>query len=401
MTHPQSSADASVESGSHTDSKTLAGGSTARAERRIRVGVVFGGRSSEHGVSCLTAGEVIRAIDLDRYEVLPIGITRDGGWVLESDEPQRFTITERRLPQVDPQRAAVALTHEVGRRELVVHEPGAVPRTLGQVDVVLPLLHGPWGEDGTLQGLLEMAGVRYVGAGVLASAVSMDKQMMKRAFAAAGLPVLPYVVVLPREWDRDRAAVRESVASLGRPVFVKPARAGSSVGITRVEDLGDLDDAIERAREFDPKVLVEAAAVGAREIECGVLEALDGSGPEASVPGEIIIDADSGHTWYDFEAKYVDGGGTAQVPADLPSSVEELVRSQAVVAFEAVCGEGLARVDFFYLPNGSVVANEINTMPGFTPTSMFPAMWAASGVDYPALVDRLLRLALQRGTGLR
>jgi D-alanine-D-alanine ligase len=367
---------------------------------RPRVAVVFGGRSSEHGVSCVTAGEVIRAIDPGKYDVVPIGISTEGRWVLESASPDRYAITGGSLPMVDSVRAEVALASS-GSSELIVHEPDEVPRTLGEVDVVLPLLHGPWGEDGTIQGLFEMAGVRYVGAGVLASALGMDKHYMKIVFASAGLPMLPHVVVPQREWDADPAAVRESVASLGYPVFVKPARAGSSIGITRVTDTGDLDAAIKVAQEHDPKVIVEAAAIGAREIECGVLADLEGGKPQTSVPGEIVLDPSSGHTWYDFEAKYIDGGGRADVPADIPDDIAETIRASAARAFDAVGCEGLARVDFFYFPDGRVTINEINTMPGFTPTSGFPMMWAATGVDYPSLVDHLLRLALRRGTGLR
>jgi D-alanine-D-alanine ligase len=365
------------------------------------VAVVFGGRSSEHGVSCLTAGEVIAAIDPDRYDVIPIGISREGRWVLESGQPGRFALSPAGLPEVDPAGAAVALANDPTRRELVVSEPGQVPHTLGEVDVVLPLLHGPWGEDGTIQGLFELAGVRYVGAGVLASAVGMDKHYMKLVFASAGLPMLPYAVVRPREWENDPAAVRESVAALGYPVFVKPSRAGSSFGVTRAEDADALDAAVEEARRHDPKVLVEAAAIGARELECGVLQGLEGAAPEASVVGEIVLDPASGHSFYDFEAKYVDGGGRAEVPADIGEDVVGDVRRWAVTAFEAIGCEGLARVDFFLLPDGRLLVNEINTMPGFTPISMFPRAWAASGLDYPALVDRLLRLALERSTGLR
>ncbi len=362
--------------------------------------VVFGGRSSEHGVSCLTAADVLRALDPERYEVVPVGISRDGRWVLESADPQRFAISSGRLPEVDDSGAGVALrpAEEGG---LVVTEPGAVPRALGEVDVVLPLLHGPWGEDGTLQGLLEVAGVRYVGAGVLASAVGMDKEFMKLAFAARGLAQLPYVVVRAGRWETEPDAVKGEVAELGLPLFVKPARAGSSFGITRVDRLDDVPAAIEAARAHDPKVLVEAAAVGAREVECGVLGGLAGARPEASVVGEIRIDPSSGHAFYDFEAKYVDGTASLQIPADIPPDAADRVRRWAVEAFEAVDGEGLARVDFFLLPDGTVLVNELNTMPGFTPTSMFPQLWQASGLSYAALVDRLLQLALDRPLGLR
>lgn len=368
---------------------------------RTRVAVVFGGRSSEHGVSCLTAADVIAALDPERYDVVPVGIGTDGRWVLQSAEPDRLRLTDGRLPVVDPAGDEVVLRGAGSGSELVVQEAGAVPRTLGDVDVVLPLLHGPWGEDGTLQGLLELAGVRYVGAGVLASAVGMDKEFMKIAFAAAGLPQLPYAVVRPRQWAHDPAAVRESVASLGYPVFVKPARAGSSFGISRVDGPGDLDEAVERAQEHDPKVIVEAAVLGAREVECGVLEDPDGGDPAVSVLGEITLDSSSGHTFYDFEAKYVDGTAALDVPANLPPGVAERLSGWAASAFDAIGGEGLARVDFFVLDGDRAVVNEINTMPGFTPSSMFPRVWAASGLDYPALVDRLVTTALRRSTGLR
>jgi D-alanine-D-alanine ligase len=366
---------------------------------RPRVALVFGGRSSEHGVSCLTAGEVARVIDSAAYEVVPVGIATDGRWVLESFDGDRLALHDGRLPIVDAARADVVLAPDPSRRELVVGAPGDVPEVLGQVDVVFPLLHGPWGEDGTLQGLLEMAGVRYVGAGVLASAIGMDKPVLKAMLTAAGLPVLPSVVV-PAP-TRDLAGIRQAVDALGYPVFVKPARAGSSMGISRVERAADLDAAIEEARQHDPKVLVEPGVLGARELECGVLERLDGGRPEPSVVGEVSLAPGSGHAFYDFTAKYVDGTARIDVPADLPAEVSDRIRELAVRAFEAIGCEGLARVDFFLLPDGEVVINEANTMPGFTATSMFPMLWQASGVDYAALVDRLLRLALNRPTGLR
>ena len=361
---------------------------------------MFGGRSSEHSVSCVTAGSVLRAIDPDRYDVVPIGIGADGRWVLESADPERLAIgAGGTMPRVDTGRATVTLANDATSNELLVHEPSSVPRTLGEVDVVFPLLHGPWGEDGTLQGLLEMAGVRYVGAGVLASAVGMDKHYMKLVLQGHGLPVLPYVVLSPRAWKDDPMACRETVKALGYPVFVKPCRGGSSIGISKVHDPDELAEAVELAQEHDPKVLVEAAAEGAREIECGVVEGPDGP-PEASVVAEIRID--SAHEFYDFAAKYLPEEHTElDVPADVPDHVAERVRQIAVEVFEAVSCEGLARVDFFVFPDGRVVVNEINTMPGFTPSSMFPRMWAATGLDYPALVDRLIQLALRRGTGLR
>jgi D-alanine-D-alanine ligase len=362
---------------------------------RIRVAVVFGGRSSEHAISCLTAGSVIAALDPDRYEVVPVGIARDGRWVLAADQP--LGIEGGRLPEVTGDGTTLALPFDPGSG-LVVIEPGRVPRTLGEVDVVLPLLHGPYGEDGTIQGLLELAGVRYVGAGVLASAASMDKTFMKAVWQGAGLPIGPYVAVADRRWRRERKRVVDEIKELGWPVFVKPARAGSSMGISRVDVEAELEAAVEAAREHDPKVIVEAAIAG-REIECGVLEGL-GDGPaEASLPAEVRVG--EGHEYYDFEAKYLDEGLRLDIPPDLPSAVVEEVRRLAVRAFETLDCEGLARVDFFYTPDGRLLLNEINTMPGCTPASAFPKMWAATGLDYPALVDRWIRTALARPTGLR
>jgi len=368
--------------------------------RKPRVAVVFGGRSSEHAISCVTAGSVLAAIDPEQYDVVPIGIATDGRWVLESGDPERLRITgPDQLPAVDGDRATIALAPEAASTGLVVTEPSQPPRTLGDVDVVFPLLHGPWGEDGTIQGMLEMAGVRYVGAGVLASAVSMDKAYMKVVLAAAGLPLLPSVTITAADWESDQVACRERADRLGYPQFVKPARGGSSFGISKVHDATELEAAIAEAVRFDPKVLVETAAVDAREIECGVLQALDGT-PETSLPAELRVGGD--HEFYDFEAKYLPGQHTEiDIPADLPAEVTAQIRELSVRAFEAVGCEGLARVDFFVLPDGRVVVNELNTMPGFTPTSMFPRMWAATGVDYPALVDRLIKLALARDTGLR
>ena len=372
-----------------------------RETRKPRIAVVFGGRSSEHAISCVTAGSVLRAIDPDRYDVVPVGITTDGRWVLESGDPERLAITSAdKLPEVDPTRSTVALANDATSSQLVVSEPSTVPRALGEVDAVFPLLHGPWGEDGTIQGLLEMAGVRYVGAGVLASAVGMDKHYMKIIFQAQGLPVLPYAVISPRAWENDRAACHESVDSLGYPVFVKPCRGGSSIGISKVHSRGELDAAVEEARRHDPKVLVESAAEGGREVECGVIEGYGDNPPDASVVAEVSIDG--AHEFYDFAAKYLPEEHTElDVPANLPSHIAQRVQQLSVEAFEALSCEGLARVDFFVLPDERVVINEINTMPGFTPSSMFPRMWAASGLEYPALVDRLIQLALHRGTGLR
>ncbi len=364
-----------------------------------RIAVVFGGRSSEHAVSCATAASVLAVIDTDAYDVIPIGISVDGKWVLESGDADRLALTATHVPRVDGAATAVLVSNDPSSREIVVAEPGHAPRALGAVDVVFPLLHGPWGEDGTIQGLFEMAGIRYVGSGVLASAVGMDKHFMKVVLAASGLHVAPYVVIKGREWDADPAACREAVEALGYPIFVKPARGGSSLGISRVADRDGLDAAVELAREFDPKVLAESAAVGARELECGVLERLDG-GADASVVAEITGYGD--HEFYDFEAKYLgEAGVTLEVPARLRPDVIEEVQRQSVAAFDALGCEGLARVDFFLSPDGRVSINEINTMPGFTPSSMYPRMWAESGVDYAELVRRLITLAANRSTGLR
>ncbi len=354
---------------------------------RIRVAVVLGGRSTEHAVSCVSAGSVLAALDRDRYDVVPVGITPEGRWVLVPDDPALLAFSGRELPAVKDGQA-VALPGDPTVGGLVPLEDG--PAVLGRVDVVFPVLHGPWGEDGTLQGLLEMAGVPYVGSGVLASAAAMDKAVAKQLLRAAGLPVADAVVA------RRGQPVDEAVRALGLPVFVKPARGGSSIGITRVDDLADLPAALETAWRADPKALVEAALVG-REVECGVLAGPDG--PETSLPGEIRVVGD--HDFYDFEAKYLEASTELVVPADLPVDVTARLRDTAVAAFQALECEGLARVDFFVAPDGGLTVNELNTMPGFTPTSMYPRMWAATGVDYPALVDRLVQDALRRGTNLR
>ncbi|MBD5787827.1 D-alanine--D-alanine ligase [Cellulosimicrobium terreum] len=367
---------------------------------KLRVLVLFGGRSGEHAISAATAAGVLRVIDRDRYDVVPVGITPDGEWVVAVDEPERWEITDGRLPRVEATGEEVVLSLATGRREVRVLSPGQIPRELGQVDVVFPLLHGPFGEDGTVQGLLELADVRYVGAGVLASAVGMDKHFMKLVLAGQGLPVAPYTVIRPGEFERNPDAWTQTVAGLGLPVFVKPARAGSSLGISKVDDLADLPAAIAAAQVHDPKVLVEAGVVG-REIECAVLGGRAGERARASLPGEIVV-TDPAHDFYDFEAKYLDESGVQLMcPADLPAHVEAEVREVAVRTFEAVGAEGLSRVDVFVTADEQVVVNEINTMPGFTPFSMYPRMWERSGLAYPDLVDELLTLALERPTGLR
>jgi D-alanine-D-alanine ligase len=354
---------------------------------RIRIAVVFGGRSSEHGVSAVSAGSVLAALDPARYDIIPVGITRGGQWVLADGPMDALRITGRSLPEVESGRE-VALRGDAAKAEVVVVDPGQAVERLGSVDVVFPVLHGRYGEDGTIQGLLEMAGIPYVGPGVLASAAAMDKEFTKKLLRAEGIPVGAFKV-----FRRGAGPVLESdVAELGLPLFVKPARSGSSVGISKVRSWAGLAEAVAVAFERDDKILVEAAVPG-REIECGVLED-DAGNPEASVPAEIRLV--SGHDWYDFEAKYLDDACEFDLPPELPAQVIAEIQDLACRTFVALDCAGLARVDFFVTPAHAVIVNEVNTMPGFTPISMFPRMWQASGVDYPQLIDRLVATALRR-----
>jgi len=367
---------------------------------RHRVAVVFGGTSSEHGVSCLTAAGVLSALDRERFDVVGIGITRTGRWILVDPETiSRLGVTDGKLPELSENAAEALLMRVTTGSELAVREQSVLSQ-LGPVDVALALLHGPFGEDGTIQGLFEMMGTRYVGAGVLASAVGMDKHFMKLVLAASGLPVGPFVPIIPAEWQRDKAACLEAAATLHYPLFVKPARGGSSLGISRVDDPARLEQAIEVAQAYDPKIIIEQGFVGARELECGVLGDLDGGSPVASVVAEIRVHSESG--FYDFEAKYLpEEQVDLDVPAEIRPELADQVRQLAIKTFQAIGCEGLARVDVFVTSDGQVVVNEINTMPGFTQHSMFPRMWAASGVQYPELVERLITLALRRPVGLR
>jgi len=363
------------------------------SQQRIRVAVVFGGQSTEHTVSCVSAASVLANLDRERFEVLPVGITPDGAWVLGPADPATLAIEGRTMPTITAG-TALTLPADPTAANLVVLERGREGEILSAVDVVFPVLHGAYGEDGTIQGLLEMVGLPYAGAGVLASAVAMDKEFTKKLLIADGLPVHPYETLRRGETtlsdeQRDR---------LGLPVFVKPARAGSSTGITKVSDWADLDAAIATAREIDPKVLVEAMIVG-REIECGVLEFPDGR-VEASLPVEIRI-LDESLDFYDFETKYLDDKAELDIPAKLDDAVTERLRAMAIKAFRALDCQGLARVDFFVCPDGELVINELNTMPGFTPTSAYPKMWAVTGIDYPTLLSTLIDTAIARGTGLR
>jgi D-alanine-D-alanine ligase len=361
--------------------------------RKTRVAVVFGGRSPEHAVSCVSAGNVLAALDPDEFEAVPVGITRTGRWVLTNGDPDRLAISGRTLPEITAASGtAVVLSNDPAARGLVVLDPAEGAGALADVDVVFPVLHGAYGEDGTIQGLLEMAGIPYVGANVFASAAAMDKEFTKKLAAAEGIPTGPYVVL-----RAGQSLTGEDRERLGLPVFVKPARAGSSYGITKVRDWADLDQAVAAARAIDPKVLVEQGLIG-REVECGVLEGEYGGAPDASLLAEIRVVKD--HEFYDFEAKYLDDTCEYDIPADLPERVTRQVQDYARRTFTALDCAGLARVDFFVTGDFTVYLNEINTMPGFTSTSMFPRMWAATGLEYPKLISRLIRMALRRGTGL-
>ncbi len=370
--------------------------SSTRANPRTRVAVVFGGRSNEHSVSCVSAGSVLRHLDPARFEAVPIGISRTGTWVLASTDPAALAIRDRALPSVDETGTELALTADPTRSgALVALDAAASSAVLGGVDVVFPILHGAYGEDGTVQGLLELAGVPYVGPGVLASAAGMDKEFTKKLLAAEGLPIGRQVVLRPG----TATLTAEQRAELGLPVFVKPARGGSSIGISRVADWADFEAAVAAARAHDPKVIVEAGILG-REVECGVLEFPDGR-VEASVVAEIKVPETEAHdTFYDFDSKYLDDVVEFDVPAKLDDDVAESIRAIAVRAFRALDCQGLARVDFFITDNGPVI-NEINTMPGFTSISMYPRMWEASGIDYADLITTMIDTALARGTGLR
>ncbi|KYK00917.1 MULTISPECIES: D-alanine--D-alanine ligase family protein [unclassified Micrococcus] len=370
----------------------------AAAGARPRVLLLFGGRSSEHPISCVTAAGVLHAADRQRWDVVPVGVARSGLWSHDELDVASFRLDGDALPEVPEPEAPVSLR---ALPDGAVELTAADGSSLGPVDVVFPLLHGPWGEDGTLQGMFESLGLPYVGCGVLASAVGMDKHFMKVAFQAAGLEVGPWETITARDWARDPEAALARAGALSYPLFVKPARAGSSFGITRVTEPAGLRAAVEEARRFDPKVVVEAGIVG-REIECAVLDGHGSAAPRASLPGEIVVAHDEGETqFYDFESKYQDTGSTQlSCPAELPEEEIERLRALAIRAFEAVDGSGLGRCDFFFTPDGRWVVNEINTMPGFTPISMYPAMWERTGLSYDDLISELLDLALERGVGL-
>jgi D-alanine-D-alanine ligase len=365
--------------------------------RKLRVGVLFGGQSGEHEVSLVSAQAVMENLDRERYEVVPIGISKQGRW-LAGGNPLEALIAEAdpKLlpggPAAQPEGADAEATTALA---ITQHSEFWLLTPEFSLDVVFPVLHGPMGEDGTIQGLMELAGVPYVGCGVLAAAVGMDKAMMKSAFAAAGLPVLPWLLVRRSELDDAlNGAVGRIEASLSYPVFVKPANMGSSVGITKASDREGLIAGLREAARYDRRIVVEQG-MAAREIEVSVLgnEQL-----EASVPGEIV----PSNEWYDYDAKYLDGKSQTHIPALISPELAEQVRTMAMQAFAAVDGAGLARVDFLLdKETEALFINEVNTMPGFTPISMYSQMWAASGLSYPRLLDRLIQLAVERHTDRR
>lgn len=358
---------------------------------KLTVALLFGGRSSEHTISCATASGVLDAIDRSKYNVVPIGMTHDGAFTLEDDDAAKFRMDPANMPEVHDNGTRILWPESTATRELRYLDASGSVHSLGNVDVVFPILHGRWGEDGTLQGLLELSGLPYVGDGVLASALGMDKHFAKIVFQAAGIPVARGITVTTGEWAADPARVAALVEPLGWPVFVKPARAGSSVGVTKVHGSSELEEAIAVGFEEDDKVLIEAALVG-REIECGVLGGRGGGPTRVSLAGEIVP---TGREFYDFSAKYLDESGADVVcPTSLTDEQAASLRDLAARAFEAIGGSGLARADFFLTDSGFVI-NELNTMPGFTPISMFPKCWLASGMSYPELIDELILLGLE------
>lgn len=360
------------------------------ATQRTRVMAVFGGRSSEHSISCATASGVLGAIDRERYEVIPVGITRDGAWVLEADDPSRFALDAEALPEITDNGTRIVLPDTANSREVFVDEDGT-RRSLGNIDLVFPILHGPYGEDGTVQGLLELVGLPYVGSSVFAAAAGMDKHYTKLILKHAGLRVADGVTITERRWLHEPAAVcAELIETVGFPMFVKPARAGSSVGVSKVREESEIDEALRVAFLEDDHLLVEQAVVG-REVEIAILESMPGERPRASVAGEIKL---SGAEFYDFAAKYLNGPGVElECPAAITESELAEMQELGIRAFEALGAEGLSRVDFFLTEDGFVV-NEVNTMPGFTPISMFPKCWQASGLSYSELITELLEVAL-------
>lgn len=373
-----------------------------------RIMVLYGGRADEHSISCISTAGVLNAIDAERFDVVPVGITKTGQWIVGGEDPRSWSLNDGTLPEVVVTADSRAVTLDVSRGQdgFFADDPGQPDHviSLGHIDAVFPVLHGVYGEDGTVQGLLEMMGVPYVGCGVFASAACMDKHYTKIVLNAAGIPTAPGIMVDARHATGESVYDEVKKAKLAYPLFVKPSRAGSSFGVTKVEQADDeqaqiaaLEAAVAEAGKHDWKVLVEQG-IDAREIECAVLCAAPGDEPEASWPGEIVLDhRDQGDDqFYDFDSKYMDSSAShVEVPANLPVSVLEDVRDVARRAFAAVDGAGLSRVDTFVTPDGTVMVNEINTMPGFTPISMYPKAWDASGIGYTELITRLIEGVLR------
>ncbi len=374
-----------------------------------RIVVMYGGKADEHSISCISAAGVLRALDASKFEAVTIGITKAGQWIVDGEDPRGWNMSEG-MPTVEKVEGAqdVVLDVALGKDGFFAREPDGTLRPLGHVDAVLPVLHGPYGEDGTIQGLFEMMNVPYVGCGVLASSTCMDKHYTKVLLSAAGIPVAPGITLDARSYDADSAfaangddmlaEVKE--AGLRYPLFVKPSRAGSSFGVTKVEhedDAAELAAAVFEASHHDWRILIEQG-IDAREIECAVLCPKAGDEPQASWPGEIVLDKRSadGDQFYDFDSKYVDSEAShVEVPANLPKETLEIVREIAKKAFKAVDGAGLSRVDTFVTPDGEVMVNEINTMPGFTPISMYPKAWDATGLNYTDLISTLIEGVLE------
>lgn len=360
------------------------------ASRKLRVAVLFGGRSAEHEISLLSARNVVQALDRERFDPMLIGIDKNGRWLLQQEAVLLAAARDPRLAKLEQTASSVSLlAHPSEGGEAALTMAGGASQA---IDVVFPVLHGPMGEDGCIQGLLELAGVPYVGSGVLGSSVGMDKDVMKRLLAQAEIPIVPYETVRIGEWNRNRDAVIERCAALVCPLFVKPANLGSSVGVTKVKDHAALQAAIDAAFEYDTKVVIEQGVEGVREIECSVLGDDD---PIASIPGEIVVDHPDG--FYSYAAKYIDEhGATTRIPADLTTAEASAVQLLALRTFRTLEGSGLARIDFFMDKNRSIYVNEINTLPGFTSISMYPKLWEASGIAPQELVTRLIDLALAR-----
>jgi D-alanine-D-alanine ligase len=360
--------------------------------KKTRVVILFGGKSSEHSISCATAAGVLGAIDRNKYEIVPVGITKQGIFVPAQDNVERWALRVGELATVTDEGSRIDFSMD-GSKEIFETQPNGSKKSLGVIDLVFPVLHGPFGEDGTIQGFLELAGFPYVGNGLLASAAGMDKEFTKALFQAAGIPVTEHVVIHQTDWLADPESALEKVRKLGDlPIFVKPARAGSSVGVSKVSNWNEFENALAIAFEQDSKLVVERQVVG-RELECAVLEGLDAAAPRVSIAGEIVV---HGREFYDFEAKYQDKDAVELIiPAKLSDAELSEMQKIASRAFRAIGGSGLARVDFFLTQKGFLV-NEINTMPGFTPISMFPALWQESGISYPELIDELIALALAK-----